>query len=108
MKTKYLIVTEPLDPKIAQARKDYDIEYAEGEVEAALEELEAAKSAPLQTEGRHQLEVLPGHPDYDKASDTPDEALWMAGLIVSKLMEKSPWNTLLESGEFPHNLGEVN
>lgn len=70
MKTKYLIVTESIDPKLAQDMKDSEIEYAENRVREAQLELTDALVAPLVLERTRQIEVHPGHPDYDNASHT--------------------------------------
>lgn len=105
--TRYLIVTESIPTESAQASKNDNIEYARDQVRGAIEELRAAKNAPLVTERKRQIEVEPGHPDYNKASDTPDLGLYMGALVSENQIKFSPWMNLLEGGTWPENMGEV-
>lgn len=106
---RYLIVIEPIPTESAQASKDSDIEYARARVREAIEELRAAQNAPLVTECKRQIEVEPGHPDYDKASDTFDPIYYWGDWMwnAKGLLSPSPWMTLLEDGAWPENMGEV-
>lgn len=70
--TKYLTITELIDPRVAQARKDAAIEEAESNLRNSQDALADALAQPLVTDRERQIEVQSDHPDYDKASDTPD------------------------------------
>lgn len=113
MKTKYLIVTNPIDPEVAQARKDADVAEAEDCVRCAQEELAYVLAKPLEAEREFQIEVGPEHPDYDKASDAPDmrffmgEWGWLNDQHIKKLINADPWYKLLEPGVFPENMGDT-
>lgn len=110
--TKYLTITEQIDPKAAQARKDVAIEEAEDNLREAQDALMDALAKPLVTEVERQIEVQPGHPDYDKASETYDYRLFMGdwrwtNQPYERLLEPTPWLRLIENTEFPPDMGEV-
>lgn len=106
---RYLIVTEPIPIEDAKARRQCEIEEAEERVSEAVEGLSDIIAKPLVTERKFQIEVEPGHPDYDKASDAFDPIYYLGDWMWSAkgLLSPSPWMTLLEDGAWPENMGEV-
>lgn len=107
---RYLIVTEPIPVAEAKAKHQAEVEEAEERVSEATGELLDVITKPLVTERKRQIEVEPGHPDYDKASDVPDLIYYMGDWqwSASRLCSPSPWVTLLgDNGTWLENMGEV-
>lgn len=108
--TRYLIITEPIDPEAAKKRKEYEIQEAQDKVVEAQLELTDALATPLVLEREREIEVLPGHPDYDKASDIPSLRFLsqeLANWVAKAMIKKSPWTDLLEQSQFPEGMGDT-